>query len=63
MELLAYSAISLLFTKYFTPIQLPKEWLIEECKILIRESLLNTYPEVFKPKDFKPKENLLKFKF
>ena len=41
----------------------PKEWLIEECKILIRESLLNTYPEVFKPKDFKPKENLLKFKF
>ena len=40
-----------------------KEWVIEECKILIRESLLNTYPEVFKPKDFKPKENLLKFKF
>ena len=30
MELLAYSAISLLFTKYFTPIQLPKAWVIEK---------------------------------
>jgi hypothetical protein len=40
-----------------------KEWLIEECKILIRESLLNTYPEVFEKKDFLPKQNLSQFKF
>lgn len=30
MELLAYSAISLLFTKYFTPIQLPKAWVVDK---------------------------------
>lgn len=40
-----------------------KEWLIEELKILIREHLLNTYPEVFEKKDFLPKQNLNQFKF
>ena len=40
-----------------------KEWVIEECKILIREHLLNTYPEVFERKDFLPKQNLDQFKF
>lgn len=30
MELLAYSALSLLFTKYFSPIQVYKEWFIEK---------------------------------
>ena len=40
-----------------------KEWVIEECKILIREHLLNTYPEVFERKNFLPKQNLSQFKF
>lgn len=35
----------------------------EECKILIREHLLNTYPEVFERKDFTPKQKLEQFKF
>jgi len=40
-----------------------EEWTIEQCKILIREHLLNTYPEVFEKKDFLPKQNLNQFKF
>ena len=30
MELLGYSALALLFTKYFTPIQGPKAWLVDK---------------------------------
>ena len=40
-----------------------KEWVIEELKIVIREHLLSTYPEVFKLKDFKPNQYLRQFKF
>lgn len=36
---------------------------VEGYRELIRQELYRQYPEVFKPKDFKPKENLLKFKF
>lgn len=36
---------------------------VEDYRELIRQELYRLYPEVFKPKDFKPKENLLKFKF
>ena len=40
-----------------------KEWLIEELKILIREELYRSYPEVFERKDFLPKQKLEQFKF
>ena len=36
---------------------------VEDYRGLIRQELYRQYPEIFKPKDFKPKENLLKFKF
>ena len=36
---------------------------VEGYRELIRQELYRQYPEIFKPKDFKPKENLLKFKF
>ena len=40
-----------------------KEWVIEEHKVIIREYLLSTYPEVFEKKDFTPKQRLEQFKF
>ena len=40
-----------------------KEWVIEEHKVIIREYLLSTYPEVFERKDFTPKQKLEQFKF
>lgn len=40
-----------------------KEWVIEECKILIREELYRSYSEVFERKDFLPKQKLEQFKF
>ena len=40
-----------------------KEWVIEEHKVIIREYLLSTYPEVFEKKDFTPKQKLEQFKF
>jgi hypothetical protein len=30
LQLLGYSAIALLFTKWFTPIQLPKAWVVDK---------------------------------
>jgi hypothetical protein len=35
MELLGYSALALLFTKYFTPIQGPKAWLVDKLVNLV----------------------------
>ncbi len=36
---------------------------VEGYRELIRQELYRQYPEVFKPKDFTPKQNLSKFKF
>jgi hypothetical protein len=38
LQLLGYSAISLLFTRWFEPIQLPKAWVVEKItKFYIRK--------------------------
>lgn len=36
---------------------------VEDYRELIRQELYRQYPEIFKPKDFKPKQNLNQFKF
>jgi hypothetical protein len=36
---------------------------VEGYRELIRQELYRQYPEVFKPKDFLPKQNLSQFKF
>jgi len=35
IELLGYSALALLFTKYFTPIQQPKAWVVDKLVTLV----------------------------